>query len=749
MLYVSDEVKNAFLSSGQKYLQLEFTDGSIIDNNSIQQESMELVQSLCDETTLTWGKTNSAEFSVNVLATGIRYKGKTFTAKIIADDNVITLGVFTVESDKISDDGAFRNLVCYDRIHYIADMDVTDWYNGVGFPIAVKNFRDSFMAYVGLEQEDITLCNDEILIEQSSVTGLSGLKVIESICEINACFGTIGRDGKFKYVELADINNATYPRPDLYPSETLFPRANVSETFTRSDYYLSTFDFEEFVVQQITEVSIKMSDSDLGTSVGEVGNTYTITDNMLCYGLTADTLETIATNFFEKVKLIKYQPFSVQCKGRPWMEVGDFVEVVGDKTTLKSAILHRTLSGITALNDTYNAEGTEYYPNNLNSVQNQINALKGSTASIEKTVDGLTIEVRDKVGEDEVVSAINVSKDTIELNGNRVIINSDKFKLTEDGEIESTGGTIAGWNIGDKLYVTTQAYLPPTRNVLNQLNRYMLDGTTPSDINLYDFNGDGKLTISDLVRCYNCIKGTMNMADMPMAKLTDVTIEIDPTSSLNTIKISGTNVWGELLEGIFGISKVANKLVETDQLLVNLIEADCSGQSRGFDFYFGSQDDKSSFVMENSWSDGHVVAGGNARLYNSDFEISSGSFYCTGTKSRLAETENYNKRLLYCYEMTTPMFGDIGEGRIDDTGKCYVLVDDIFGETIESDVDYHVFLQKYGAGDCWVSERNSSYFVVEGTPNLDFAWELKCTQKGYDMTRLEIKEEEQEVIEDE
>lgn len=117
------------------------------------------------------------------------------------------------------------------------------------------------------------------------------------------------------------------------------------------------------------------------------------------------------------------------------------------------------------------------------------------------------------------------------------------------------------------------------------------------------------------------------------------------------------------------------------------------------------------------------------------------TFVATGTKSRLTDTEDYGKRLLYCYETPTPMFGDIGEGQLDDTGKCFVFLDDIFAETIDTDCRYQVFLQPYGKGECYVTERNTNYFVVEGTENLSFGWEVKAVQRDFDTMRLEEYEE--------
>lgn len=125
-------------------------------------------------------------------------------------------------------------------------------------------------------------------------------------------------------------------------------------------------------------------------------------------------------------------------------------------------------------------------------------------------------------------------------------------------------------------------------------------------------------------------------------------------------------------------------------------------------------------------------------------DIKGSNLWITGTKNRIVKTQNYNDRLLYCYEMPSPMFGDIGEGKTDETGVCEVWLDDIFGETIDLDIKYQVFLQMYSEGSLKVTERNSMFFKVEGTPNASFAWELKAVQRDYDTMRLEEFEEWEE-----
>lgn len=125
-----------------------------------------------------------------------------------------------------------------------------------------------------------------------------------------------------------------------------------------------------------------------------------------------------------------------------------------------------------------------------------------------------------------------------------------------------------------------------------------------------------------------------------------------------------------------------------------------------------------------------------------------GSLSVTGEKNRIIDTENYDTRKQYCYETATPYFGDIGTAQTDETGKCYIDIDDIFAETVNTGVEYQVFLQKEGQGDIWVEEKTDSYFVVRGTENLKFSWEIKAIQRDYEFERLEKfdNSEKEEVI---
>lgn len=114
-----------------------------------------------------------------------------------------------------------------------------------------------------------------------------------------------------------------------------------------------------------------------------------------------------------------------------------------------------------------------------------------------------------------------------------------------------------------------------------------------------------------------------------------------------------------------------------------------------------------------------------------DFKVASGC-----TKSVERDTEDYGTQDFYCYETPTPSLGDFGAGIIAEDGSCVVDIDDIFRESVNTEIEYYVFLQKEGKGDLWVSEKADTYFVVRGTPGLKFTYEVKAKQLGLEHIRF-------------
>ena len=116
-----------------------------------------------------------------------------------------------------------------------------------------------------------------------------------------------------------------------------------------------------------------------------------------------------------------------------------------------------------------------------------------------------------------------------------------------------------------------------------------------------------------------------------------------------------------------------------------------------------------------------------------------GTIGCLGKKTRIIHTDDGRNIEMYAYETTSPTFGDMGTGKLDDDGKCYVYLDDDFLLTVEKDMKYHVMLTAKGTGELYVekTDEKDGYFVVQGTPRLEFFWEIKTRQKGCRDMRIE------------
>ena len=129
---------------------------------------------------------------------------------------------------------------------------------------------------------------------------------------------------------------------------------------------------------------------------------------------------------------------------------------------------------------------------------------------------------------------------------------------------------------------------------------------------------------------------------------------------------------------------------------------------------------------------------GNGRGKGEWGHLQAGSIHVKGDKNCVQDTKNYGCRAINAYETAEYYFGDIGEGIIGEDGLCYITIEDIFSEVVNTKHIYQVFLQKYGNGDVWIKNREENYFIVEGTPNTSFAWEIKAKRRGYESNRMEL-----------
>lgn len=454
---VDYELNSLFKKDGiDKQLIIQTEDKAVtITNTELHQEKFELTESLCSESELAFGscEASSIKFTMSNVFTSLKGKWITVTMSLNSNnDKPFQFGRYKVYSDKPTADRTQRDVVAYDALYDIINANVMGWYDSVlpnlDSTITLKNFRDSFFEHFGVAQKDITLPNDSMVIKRSldKETGnvqtnvLSGSTVIKAICEINGCFGHINRQGQFEYIFLKQDIQGLYPANDLYPADNLYPKSPDSYRINKSDYI--TADYEDYIVEPITKLQIRSSDSDVGTIIGNGSNAYIIENNMLTYQKTADEMQTIAQNVYNKISKIRYRPFTADLRGNPCLEVGDAIRILTKNAIVESYVLERDLKGIQALRDSFSSVGEQYYSEKVNSTQTSIKQLENRSNKLERTIEetkstitdvendlssqikqtaeSISSEVSKKVGSDEIISKINQSPESISIEARKI-----------------------------------------------------------------------------------------------------------------------------------------------------------------------------------------------------------------------------------------------------------------------------------------------------------------------------------------
>lgn len=408
---VSTATKQAYKSNSvHKELTLEFPNlDLVIPHRNIYYESMRLKESIMDSNRVEFVGCISSMFEIQVYGVNEKLKGELVRATIKTEDTEpIKLFEGYVDSAKMQSNKNYKKITAYDILYTKGEIDVANWYKSLTFPITLKNLRDSLFNYIGIEQVEIVLPNDNVSIDRKyDPKSLKSLNVIKAICQINGVFGIINRNGLFEYRILAqNIIDAVYPSVSLFPSQGLFPanpdvamavaQRTADEVEAEAFSFYRKVDFEEYEVKPVDKITIRESEDDTGVTYGTGTNNYIIQSNIFAYGLSKSVLQQIAKNVYRNVRGVSFRPFKSSNNGLPWVECGlDAVtyyvtdptgtgviklseaDGVADKSTVNSFyVFDRELTGIQALKDSYSAQGDEYQSEFVTDLQTQIDTIK-------------------------------------------------------------------------------------------------------------------------------------------------------------------------------------------------------------------------------------------------------------------------------------------------------------------------------------------------------------------------------------
>lgn len=345
-------------TSIDKQLHIEVDDSrDNITNDELAYENFELIESLCSEENLKFGACESSQLKFRVLNNTDSLKNRIVTVREILngnDDAPFCYGFYKIETDTMTSDRKYRDVVAYDALHDVINENYIEWYNKLEFPVTIKALRDSFAQEIGIEQVDATLLFDDVEVPQDTniTSDCSGATVLQAIGELNACFAHIGRDGRLVWITL----------PDLEP-----PVADIEKYSANA-----LVQYESYVTAKITKLQITAGNTDLtfGDKVtGSTPNLYIISDNLLLNGMEEKQIRAVGEKLLPAYAKYSYRPFSGEFRGNPCYEVGDSVRYYDGDVTIDSYIMQRTLTGIQRLTDSYSATAKETYGNNLNSTR--------------------------------------------------------------------------------------------------------------------------------------------------------------------------------------------------------------------------------------------------------------------------------------------------------------------------------------------------------------------------------------------
>ena len=371
----------------------------------------------------------------------------------------------------------------------------------------------------------------------------------------------------------------------------------------------------------------------------------------------------------------------------------------------------------------------------------------GKTYNAGMTVDGDTIVrilTATGVNADWInagtLSASRISGGTLTLGGGsnaNGIIRILNASGTEVGRWDNSGlnaiaGTIANWTIRNDAFYNGIAYTGTQDSNSTGIGSYGGGWAFWAGNGRFSVTQSGNLTAN---------AGTFNSVTINGAQISSSTLQ-GTTSNSGTISggtYSSGNISGGTLSGSTGGSYVGT----------------CSGSKLNSCSLNGtalSLGNGTSYIDSFGTSSGQIYGGDSSRLNangyyftlgglsgltftNTDMSI-TGALSVGGNKNRIIKTNDYGVRCLSAYETPFPTFCDYGIGRLDENGKCWIIIDPIFAETVDKHSIPRVFLTKYGSGDVWVEKIEPSEFLACGTPGMIFSWDARYQQLNISSERM-------------
>lgn len=685
----------------------------------------------------------------------------------------ILLGTFTVIEPESY--GSIIEVTAADAM-YLGDTAYT---TSLSFPMtAAAALRDS-CSTCGVTLQTTTFTNGDYVIS-SFPDGITH-RTLWGLCAMlaggNARMDEYNRlniiSYDFSFFDKGDLDGGIFDESTPYTSGDTADGGSFNPWDTGYVYDAGTFsDMKDYHVffraknltvatDDVVITGIQAMVDDVTYLYGEEGYILTLT-NQLIEGNPQDAMNRIGP----LIVGVRFRPFEMDHIAYPMAEFGDVCYVVDRKqNTYQSVItdVNFTFFGYTTIKcsaDSPMRNSSNYYSKTTEAVVKARLNTKKQLAEYDKAVQMLTSLITQSFGVFKTEEVLGDGSTVFYLHNKPTLAESKTiWKMTADAFAVSTDGGKT-WNAG--MDSSGNAVV----NVLSAIGinfdwasggTLSLGGKNNGNglCYLYDSNGNKIATLDS--NGLAVLKGTITGSSITLGG------NGNTNGYLRLLNASGTEIAKmnsdglQMLKGIIKLGTlfsvdasgnvISNSFKSSNAEItgghINITSDSSSDNTIALSipvakaYFYGMGMEVEGKGNLSGWSCGLTLGVLTTKDSSGRFEVSGGDMYASGSKSRVVDTDNFGEVLQYCYETPTPMFGDIGTGQTDESGKCYIYFDPVFQETVSADYTYCVFLQKEGKGDIWISEKTADYFLVEGTPNLAFSWEAKVKQRDYEYRRLD------------
>lgn len=572
-----------------------------------------------------------------------------------------------------------------------------------------------------------------------------------------------------KIIDIIDGGKFTSPSADIIDAGDVSEMDSVATIYSGGDFtdradgevvinhiFSHTIAIDDV---EVTGVRITLNDGTTALS-GSEGYVLSISNNPL---VTSDNIADITARLWSVCKGLRFRPMTLSILSNPLIQTGDIllVEVKGNYYYAIATVVDYQQGNHTSITcgaESPTKNASKFGTQQIN-IDKQVNKIVDTRlTAYDKAVLNLSNLMSQSLGLYTTEVVLDDGSTVFYMHDKPTIAESKNiFKLGAEGlAVSNNGGSTynSGWDSSGNLVM----------NMLSVVG-IKFDWATGGTLKLGGSgNGNGSISIYN---SSNTRVGTINNNGININD--KFTVDTNGKMTCTSGSVGGFDISRTSIESTAS-TIVANKLTASSgsyssaSLSSSSYTTSISNNYADLRWLYGYNPDQDGYrvqlrasracdigggISNTEWWD--IYCGGQIRtqigIFTNNIEVwcnngckEKGFDSAEAIKAAIIQTEDYGNRVIRCYETAYPMTGDAGTAVMDETGTCYVYLDDAFLQCINTEAEYLIFLQPYGSGECYVSEIEITYFVVKGAPSMKFAWEIKCNQAGNNCNSLPIRE---------